>query len=461
LAQASVQDCGTLSFHSCRSMYFLWGLLVHALVALAARRERSSGCALNDNVCHDLSHQGKSNEFVFVHWADPQLGMLNQFSADPKNITQERTMASMLVQMAINLDPKPAFFLVGGDMQNQWPHEPAKSNLGTEQREAITLMLNQVKGAGIPIICTPGNHDVDDEPNSKWLTDYKDWWKDVCYPETKTLESWVAEDLVGTSEDQDQQHRQLVTVEKWKMDSPTKGGFLFLQINSQIYWTKEKMNVADLQTEWIKNSVSELDGVDHIVVLTHIPPFMNKPNEEDENHGWANWQVAHRLAVMSILEKTGKSVIWLCGHFHTNVENVVTNKTAIIVTSSAGTPMWWAEALEHRGWLTPEEAGKVAQKDVGQAFCEDIRGKQWEAPAPPVLARCCTDLQANLGCEAFDVASDPAAYQTRKIPGLDRSGMRVFSSSQGLQGKWATVAQLEKLVKDEKLKVEDVMNIVD
>ena len=68
----------------------------------------------------------------------------------------------------------------------------------------------------------------------------------------------------------------------------------------------------------------------HIVVLSHVPPFVE---DEDEPTGWATWEREPREAVLAVAAEAG-ATLWLCGHFHGNAYTMSRGNIEIVVTSS-------------------------------------------------------------------------------------------------------------------------------
>lgn len=379
----------------CRSVHLL-GLLVNVLVAWAVRDELWK----------------KNEQNVFVHLADPQLGMLNQFTS--KRFDEEKNMSARLAFLATQIVPKPQFLFLGGDMQNEWPtSQGGKASDGLDQRQNLnSSVLSLVKVKSIPIVCTPGNHDVGDNPTEEDLSNYETWWHDECTPKS----------LTNYSQD-----------ENGAASGFTMGNVLFLQIDSQLYYSdKERLNGArKAQTDWLRSTINNLAGssIKRIMVLTHIPPFMHDPFEP---HGWANWNGVYREEVLKILEAAEVPVMWVCGHFHTLVENNAPEVHKIRVTSAAGTTMWW-DAAGHKdttGQLTPEEAKGVAEMPVAQAFCERIMGLQYNKTSEK--------------CSGFN----PVAMKQRMQPIDERSGIRIFhvkDDGSDVKDEWFTLKTLQEI----------------
>jgi len=395
-------------------MYFLLGLLLHALVAWAAR---------------DETNRKRRDGFVFVHMADPQLGMLNQFG-DKEDMTKEQDMAKQLAEMVPKIVPKPSFLFLGGDMQNEWPNTGTQNGnaaLAGRQREAVKNLLQPVLDEGIRMTCTPGNHDVGDEPQNSNLNNYSNWWSTFCTPVQLPL--W--------------KKHKFSTAARFAVHN-----VLFLQIDSQLYWTNttKLKDARTNQTNWLSRQVNQEmpENIERIVMLTHIPPFMH---QFDEAHGWANWHEDYRTGtadkgnVLAILETASKPIHWVCGHFHTNVENNEPDMHKIRVTSSAGTTMWWnaassADVLTD-GIMTAQDAAGVAGMNVGEAFCKRIAFGIWDTTKVPP-------------CAISDWTDDgPKGMRMRPIK--ERSGIRIFhvpgTDRRPPTDAWLTLAQLQKIAK--------------
>jgi len=353
----------------------------------------------------------KNDQNVFVHMADPQLGMLNQFSS--KRFDEEKNMSARLAFLATQIVPKPQFLFLGGDMQNEWPtSQGGNAADGLDQRENLISALSPVKTKSIPIVCTPGNHDVGDNPIEEDLSNYETWWHAEC----------TSKNLPSYSQD-----------ESSKASGFTIGNVLFLQIDSQLYYSnKERLNGArENQTAWLRSTINNLaeSSIKRIMVLTHIPPFMHDPFE---HHGWANWNEVYREEVLNILEAAEVPVMWVCGHFHTLMENDEPQVHKIRVTSAAGTTMWW-DAAGHKtttGQLTPEEAKGVAEMPVAQAFCERIMGLQYNKTSEK--------------CSGHN----PVAIKERMQPIDERSGIRIFhvkDDGSDVKERWMTLKTLQEI----------------
>jgi len=341
----------------------------------------------------------------FVTLADPQLGMSTTFGGfpGPYNIWREANMFGGLVDQIAKMEPPPQFVMVLGDMQNAWPKADAAKFQAQAERATVRGMLDPLYTKKIPIFYTPGNHDINDVPSLPDVENYQQHWE-------------AAQQFIFGDQD-----------------------VLVFTINSQIYQTAEQQgqqptvnpdDTAKMQNDQATFMTEVLTGVTEktkmVIIMTHIPPFMSTMEEQP---GWANWDTDARTEVMNLIVagfgKNRPKLLWVCGHFHTNVENpdvqyVPQNggkplDMSIIVTSSASTGMWWGDA-NCDGHLEPSQAMQVASIPVGGgegAFVKYILGGG--AFNPNDNGQCPTPCQN----KEFD------RYNTN-LPRAERSGLTLF-----------------------------------
>lgn len=342
----------------------------------------------------------EASELVLVQIADPQLGMLNMYSK-PSDWSKEELMLQTLAEKALAMKPQLVF--LAGDMQNWWPNEkdPKKDrnrlrgmsdsafdelkaqNLGEKQRQAVRQCMKSLVDAGVPVYYTPGNHEIGDDPD------------DV------TLERYTS----GSAEEEGWGP----LFQKVEVEEP---GIRFLQFNSQVYWSNEDATLEkyrEEQLEFLKDEVKNIPSdAKLLVLLTHIPPFMDS---FDEPEGWANWRQIYRKQILDVLAASELPLLFICGHFHNNVVKDATYQgrpLKIRVSSAAGTTIQW----DGKDSLTPHEAQKVASKPVLKAFAEDV-----------------------------GFANIPKRLRAQR----DRSGLRVFRfkpDSGTFEDQWYTVDEL-------------------
>jgi len=327
-----------------------------------------------------------------VHITDPQYGMHNMYGPDPENWAAEADMFAALAAKAVELSPRPDVVLLGGDMQNFWPNEPGgigrnrNGHLADEQLLALDLGERQskhaaevkafIEGQGIPVVCTPGNHDLGDVPDLGTIAKYRGRWGPLHQVAAETPAA------------------------------------LLLALNSQCYFdssTPELQRCKEEQNSWLREQLDARvsDSTRLLVLLTHIPPFMA---EVEEEHGWSNWRVEDRKEVLDILAGSLRgrpqpaSMLWVCGHFHANVASSSSYRSVpveIRVTGAAGTTMQWGGKLHFGG----REAQAVASKAIERAFSEDILGCHKEEALANMQQRL-RPLPSRSGFRLVDIGPD-------------------------------------------------------
>ena len=80
-------------------------------------------------------------------------------------------------------------------------------------------------------------------------------------------------------------------------------------------------------------------GAKHLVMLSHVPPFVK---EEDEEAGWANWNYEPRQEMLAAAAAAGAK-LWLSGHYHSNAEGKSKAGIEVITTSACGGVINWTE----------------------------------------------------------------------------------------------------------------------
>ena len=105
------------------------------------------------------------HSFFFVQAADTQLGMIDMWGGKDlvgnkyPNITWDREieLCKQTVDILNRMNPKPAFFIVCGDMVDAFPHEWPE--IRASQEEDFFRVFSKLP-PDIPLICVCGNHDV-------------------------------------------------------------------------------------------------------------------------------------------------------------------------------------------------------------------------------------------------------------------------------------------------------------
>ena len=129
------------------------------------------------------------------------------------------------------------------------------------------------------------------------------------------------------------------------------GGVKYVSINSQYYHilcvdNPEADEMAREQAAWVEEelSASATAGAGHIVVLSHITPFMGA---EDEETGHFNWKRAPREWMVRLCSQPHlpgvRATIWLCGHYHASCMARTQAGTEVVTTGAAGGVINWSK----------------------------------------------------------------------------------------------------------------------
>ncbi|EER12627.1 conserved hypothetical protein [Perkinsus marinus ATCC 50983] len=261
-------------------------------------------------VVHDRVHdasEGSSTKwqgpFSFVQMADTQLGM---FHAD-REWDEEVEMASRSISFINELKPK--FVVVCGDLINAWPDQ---EGVRREQVKSYMDVMAKID-EDIPLLCLCGNHDVGNRPNSRTIALYSKDFGDDYY-------------------------------------TFTVGGVLFVVTNSILPWGRDREaregetgpdDVAELdkkQWEWLESTLKEASRAKytHIILLTHVAPFIKDPNEHD---GYFNMPQSVRGRLLHLASEAGVKAIF-AGHYHRNAGGWYTDpsghKLEVITTTAIG-----------------------------------------------------------------------------------------------------------------------------
>lgn len=102
--------------------------------------------------------------FFFVQAADTQLGMIDSWGdgsvgAQYPDITWEREieLCGQTVKLLNSMTPKPAFFIVCGDLVDAFPDKWPE--IRSAQEADFFRVFSQLD-KDIPLVCVCGNHDV-------------------------------------------------------------------------------------------------------------------------------------------------------------------------------------------------------------------------------------------------------------------------------------------------------------
>lgn len=256
-----------------------------------------------NHVLEGYSHASQAtwqSGFFFVQAADTQLGMMDYWGSNGKDgkqypdISWEREveLCRQTVTILNRMKPRPAFFVVCGDLLDAFPDK------WPDIRRAQEASLKEVYSGldpAIPMICVCGNHDIGNSPTKETIEGYRQSFGDDYFS------FWV-------------------------------GGVCFLVLNSQFY--EDPSHVQDLYQEhesWLASSLEEArqSGAKHIVLFQHIPWFLRQPEEEKE---YFNVEVNLRLKKLQEFHEAGVKKIF-CGHYHRNAGGFYKGLEVVVTTA--------------------------------------------------------------------------------------------------------------------------------
>lgn len=246
--------------------------------------------------------QWREGGFYFVQAADTQLGMMDYWGSNGKDGKQypdvgwerEVDLCRQSVELLNRLEPRPAFFIVCGDLLDAFPEK--WPDVRKAQEESLKEVYSHLDPA-IPMICVCGNHDVGNSPTRDTIAAYRQSFGDDYFS------FWV-------------------------------GGVCFLVLNSQFY--EDSSHVPDLYEEhekWLAACLEDarLSGAKHIVIFQHIPWFIKQPEEQKE---YFNVEINLRLRKLKEFFDAGVRKIF-CGHYHRNAGGFY-KELEVVVTTAIG-----------------------------------------------------------------------------------------------------------------------------
>ncbi|MDR1720590.1 MAG: metallophosphoesterase [Dysgonamonadaceae bacterium] len=192
---------------------------------------------------------------------DPQLGFdKGTFAADSLHFEQAVAKINAL---------KPDIVALAGDMVNDVSDEHA------------IAVFHQIKGKlKVPVIFTPGNHDLPDPVTDAGLDRYR-----KCF----------GDDF------------QTVEID----------GITIISANSQL-WRKAPEAAIDRQEKQLQAALTSAAKRGHrVIMLTHVPPFVKEVEEKDE---YFNLPLAVRKNLLQRFVENGV-ILWLAGHTHNTHKN--------------------------------------------------------------------------------------------------------------------------------------------
>ncbi|XP_074988858.1 serine/threonine-protein phosphatase CPPED1 isoform X2 [Caretta caretta] len=174
---------------------------------------------------------------------------------------EEIKLTEQAVQAINQLNPKPKFFVLCGDLIHGMPGTQWRK----DQEQDLKNVLKNID-QDIPLVFVSGNHDIGNVPTPETIDDYCKHWGDDYFS------FWV-------------------------------GGVFFLVLNSQLYFDSSKCpELKQAQDEWLdaQLAVAEKQTCKHVIVFQHIPLFLQNP---DEDHDYFNLEKSVRQELMEKFHK--------------------------------------------------------------------------------------------------------------------------------------------------------------
>ncbi|XP_077232334.1 uncharacterized protein LOC143868819 [Tasmannia lanceolata] len=235
-----------------------------------------------------------SGPFHFVQAADSQFGMIDSYvhKRTEPGWSEEIELCRQLIDTCSQMEPKPLFLIVCGDLVDAWPATDVRRRQVIDFKRIFARLDHQFD---IPLVCVCGNHDVGDEPTMDGILEFKQTFGDDYF-------------------------------------YFTKNDVLFIVINSQFY--QHRLNVQDYakeQDDWLEGLLSKCKLFKYSIVFEHIPWFLSHFDEEDD---YFNIKRQVRLGWLRKFKDAGVTKI-MCGHYHRNAGGWFEGME-LVVTSAIG-----------------------------------------------------------------------------------------------------------------------------
>lgn len=196
-----------------------------------------------------------------AHVCDPQLGFYG-----PEKF--EYDLDAFRREIAIINDMRPDIVLIAGDMVNKMD----SADIATFKEAASALK--------VPVVYTPGNHDLTEPVSAKGLKRYRDAFG----------ADFSTTDCKGRS---------------------------IISINSMLLRGGPADEVAAHEAKFDKALREASEADKPVIILSHVPPFKTDIDEEDEYFN------LHKDSRRSLLTKVAEAGcrLWLAGHTHMTAHN--------------------------------------------------------------------------------------------------------------------------------------------
>lgn len=230
--------------------------------------------------------------FHFIQAADSQFGMIDSFihKRTEPGWKEEIELCENLVATCNQMEPKPKFMIICGDLVDCWP----SSNIRLQQVADFKRIFAKLDPQ-IPLVCVCGNHDIGDQPTIEGVQEYRATFGDDYF-------------------------------------YFTKNEVLFIVINSQFYQHREFVkDYAKEQDDWLESMLEKCKLFKYSIIFEHIPWFLEHFDEEND---YFNIRKEVRLTWLRKFKDAGVTKI-MCGHYHRNAGGWYENME-LVVTSAIG-----------------------------------------------------------------------------------------------------------------------------
>ncbi len=238
-----------------------------------------------------------TGNFFFVQAADTQFGMVANYGDGTigdqyPNITWDREieLCRQTVKILNAMRPRPAFFIVCGDLVDAFPDKWPDLR---KAQEADFFKVFKDLDPEIPLVCVCGNHDVGNRPTRDTIANYTSVWGDDYF-------------------------------------SFWHGGVQFIILNSQFYEDCSLTeDLAKAQDVWLDQQLALVPKSKHTFVFQHIPWFINDPDEAKE---YFNIENGLRKRMLDKIYDAGVRKIF-CGHYHRNAGGWFKDLELVVTTA--------------------------------------------------------------------------------------------------------------------------------
>lgn len=233
--------------------------------------------------------------FYFVQGADTQFGLIERCIEKKDNYgwEKEKKLAKQCVEKINQLDPKPKFFVICGDLVDAFPEW---TDVRKKQEDDFWNIFKEIDPS-IPLVCVCGNHDVGNQPTVVAVEKYRSSFGDDYFS------FWV-------------------------------GGVLFIVINSQYFFDDSQIpELAREQEAWLDRQLAISSKTRHGAILfQHIPWFLMDPDDKEEAYFAIPYE--KRIVMLEKLHNAGVRYVF-AGHLH---KNLISHYKGIesVVTSAVG-----------------------------------------------------------------------------------------------------------------------------